>query len=132
MRFALWMLLVLVGLLAFPTLASASGACVSSPWATSEAAEAGCDAAEPDCSVPDLTDAERGPVGPRCLQPGPECWPDERTTTGATPGFDCPLGREARLPHRGVGLLPGAAPTERLATPIERASPPASPPPRRA
>ncbi len=130
MRYALLLLLAFVAVWAAPASASASALCMTQPWGTSEAADADCEAAEPNCSLPELTEAERGPPGPRCLQPGAECGPDTRLSASprTTLAFEWPA--PVSLPCRGVGLLPGAEPARVEPQPLERSSPPASPPPR--
>lgn len=135
MHFALLLLLAIAAALAAPASASTLGApgsasCMTQPWGASDAADADCEAAEPNCSLPDLTDAERGPMGPRCLQAGAECSPDTRQTVTARTllAFEWPA--LVQVPRRGVGLLPGAAPKRAQPRPLDRGTPPASPPPR--
>jgi|GEM_PF-2923760 len=131
MRYVLLLLLAFVAVLAAPASVGASALCMTQPWGASDAAEDDCEAAEPNCSLPELTDAEQGPTGPRCLQPGPECGPDTRHTTTARAMLAFEWPTPVQLPCRGVGLLPGAEPVFTQPRPLERGSPPASPPPRR-
>jgi len=136
MRYALLLLLAFVAALAVPASASPLGApgsasCTTQPWGASDAADTDCETAEPNCSLPELTDAERGPMGPRCLQAGAECGPDTRRSAPARAllAFEWPA--LVQMPCRGIGLLPGAEPEPVRPRPLERWSPPAAPPPRR-